>query len=91
LLALFCGGINVVVIELERTYLTTAEGHRVVPQIPARYTVDAESPRNALLEFVTRENGRVLGSVTEADHRAVCTGWACGRLYVLVAQELAAD
>ena len=73
-------------VALERTYLTTAEGHRVIAQMPTRCTVDATSLRNAILEFVTHENGRVLGSVTENDHRAVCTGWVSGRLYLLVAE-----
>ncbi len=73
---------------VERTFLTTAEGRRVVPQIPCRSTVNAGSLRNALLEFVTREEGRILGSVTESDHRAVCTGWVSGRLYLLVAELL---
>ncbi len=71
---------------LERTFLTTAEGRRVVPQIPTRHTVDAASLRSAVLEFIARENGRVLGTVTETDHRAVCTGWVSGRLYLVVAE-----
>ncbi len=73
-------------IEVERTFLTTAEGQRVIPQIPSRQTVESLSLRNALVDFITREDGRMLGSITENEHRAVCTGWTCGRLYLLVAE-----
>ncbi len=74
---------------MERTFLTTEEGRRVITQIPVRLTVEAPSLRNALLEFVARENGRILGTVTESEQRAVCTAWCSGRLYLLVGEQAA--
>lgn len=73
-------------IAVERTFLTTAEGRCVIPQISSRFTVESLSLRNAILDFITREDGRMLGSINENDHRAVCTAWTCGRLYLLVAE-----
>ncbi len=76
-------------IAVERTFLTTAEGRRVITQTTSRQMVEALSLRNALVDFITREDGRMLGTVTESEHRAVCTGWASGRLYLLVAEAAA--
>lgn len=73
-------------IQLERTYLTTTAGRHVVVLQPQYYVVEADSLRTALLEFVSRENGRVLGSITESETKALCTAWASSRAYLLVAE-----
>ena len=74
---------------IERTFLTSREGTRLVAPDTQRFNVESASLREALLEFVTREDGRILGTITETAERAVCTGWTRGRLYVLVAQPVA--
>ena len=74
---------------IERTFLTTRDGTRVLAPETHRFNVESASLREALLEFVTREDGRILGTITETAQRAVCTGWTSGRLYVLVAEPVA--
>ena len=74
---------------LERTYLTTGEGRRLHSPETQRFIVEGGSLRSGILEFISREDGRVLGTITEIDQRAVCTGWTSGRLYILVAEPAA--
>lgn len=76
-------------LHIERTFLTTREGTRLLVPESHRFTVESASFREAILEFVTGEDGRILGTITENGDRAVCTGWTSGRLYVLVAQAVA--
>ena len=76
-------------VSVERTFLTTNEGRRLVSPETQRFIVEATSLRNAILEFITREDGRVLGTITEVDERAVCTGWTSGRLYIMVVEPAA--
>lgn len=72
-------------VELERTFLTTAEGRAVIIQQPEKSRVDATSLKEAIIAFIDDEGGRLLGTITELPNRAVCTGWVSGRLYVLMA------
>ena len=81
--------VTAVRVAIERTFLTTPEGRRLLSPETQRFVVIAPSLRNAILEFITREDGRVLGTITEVDERAVCTGWTGGRLYIMVVEPAA--
>ena len=76
-------------IAIERTFLTSPEGTRLISPEMRRFEVEATGLREAILEFISREDGRVLGTITESPQRAVCTGWTGGRLYVIEAQPAA--
>lgn len=73
-------------VNIERTFLTSPEGTRLISPEMRQFVVEATGLRDAILEFISREGGRVLGSITETPERAVCTGWTSGRLYVIEAQ-----
>jgi len=73
-------------VTIERTFLTSPEGARLISPEMRRFAVEAVGLREAILEFITREDGRVLGTITETPQRAVGTGWTGGRLYVIEAQ-----
>ena len=72
-------------VQLERTFLTTPEGRAVIFQHAEKFERDATSLREAMLAFIDDDKGRLLGTITEMENRAVCTAWAEGRLYVLMA------
>lgn len=76
-------------VTIERTFLTSSEGTRLISPEMRRFDVDAAGLREAILEFISREDGRVLGTITEFPQRAVCTGWTGGRLYVVEAKPAA--
>ena len=73
-------------VTIERTFLTSPEGTRLISPEMRQFVVEAVGLREAILEFISREDGRVLGTITESPQRAVCTGWTGGRLYVIEAQ-----
>lgn len=70
---------------VERTFLTTADGRRTVAE-PDRFVVQAESLSSALESVVHRTNSTIYGCITETAHRAVCTGSSNGRLCLFVAE-----
>ncbi len=72
-------------IRIERTYLTTASGLRVVEVQPDSRTVEAESLEAALTAFIVADGARMLGAVTEMDGRAVATAWK-NRVYSVSAE-----
>ena len=76
-------------VQLERTFLTTPEGRAVVFQHPEKFEVDATTLREAMISFIADHDGRLLGTITELENRAVCTAWSAGRLYVLMASPAA--
>jgi hypothetical protein len=76
-------------VNIERTFLTSPEGTRLISPEMRKFVVEALGLREAILEFISREEGRVLGTITESPQRAVCTGWTGGRLYVIEAQPAA--
>ncbi|HEX9162531.1 MAG TPA: hypothetical protein VF980_12565 [Thermoanaerobaculia bacterium] len=71
---------------LERTFLTTASGTRVIDARPEYVTVEANSLPAAIIAFVEQDHGRVLGTISEVtNQRAVATAWK-NRLYILSAE-----
>jgi hypothetical protein len=52
---------------------------------PQSFVVDAESLSSALVRFVTEDRGRLLGTITETEHRAVATAWKNG-VYLVCAE-----
>lgn len=76
----------VVRISIEKTFLTTAEGMRVIQPHAQHFVVDEPTLREALLQIIKKDDGRMMGTITEIENRAVCTGWTAGKLYVLVAE-----
>ena len=72
-------------IRIERTYLTTQSGTRVIDAKPELVTVESESLKDAILAFIHEDGGRLLGTVSESDGRAVATAWK-NRVYLLSAQ-----
>lgn len=74
-------------VRIERSFITTATGTRVLNPRQEASVVEADTLRAAIVTFIGEENGRLLGTVSEFDHiRAVATGWLDGRLYVLAAE-----
>ena len=80
------GDDTVVRISIEKTFLTTAEGLRVINPNAQHFVVDEISLSAALLHIIKNDDGRMMGTITEIENRAVCTGWTAGKLYVLVAE-----
>jgi hypothetical protein len=72
-------------VRIERTFLTTDGGTRMIHVRPDFFTVEAESLRAALVEFIASEGGKLLGTVSEHGQRAVATAWK-NRVYLLSAQ-----
>ncbi len=77
---------EVVRISVEKTFLTTAEGSRVINPNAQHFVVDEPSLQAALLHVIKTDEGRMMGTITEVENRAVCTGWTAGKLYILVAE-----
>ena len=73
-------------VSIEKTFLTTAEGLRVINPNAQHFVVDEPSLQAALLHIIKNDDGRMMGTITEVENRAVCTGWTAGKLYVLVAE-----
>jgi hypothetical protein len=69
--------------DLERVYLTDANGKSRVTPDPEDYRREATSPRDAIVSFVEAEGARVLGSITEHAGGAAAVAWRDGRLYSL--------
>ena len=74
-------------VRVERSFITTPAGTRVLNPRPESRVLEANSLRGALVSFIEGERGRLLGTVSElTDVRAVATAWVDGRLYVLAAE-----
>ena len=72
-------------VRVERTFLTTASGTRVIDDRAEAVVIESESLSNAILAFISNDNARLLGSITEADGRGAATAWK-NRVYVLAAE-----
>ena len=72
---------------VEMTELLTPAGGASRLNLGRKKVVKAESLRAALLRVLGEEGGRILGTITESERRAVCTGWIEERLFLVVAQE----
>lgn len=72
-------------VRVERTFLTTATGTRLIEARPESFTVEAETLKDALVDFIAQDGGRLLGTVTEKPDRAVATAWK-NRVYLLCAE-----
>lgn len=72
-------------VRIERTFLTTASGTRVVEAEPETVVVESSSPSYALIEFVTREGARLLGGISADGNRATATAWK-NRMFVVTAE-----
>jgi hypothetical protein len=71
-------------IRIERTYLTTERGTRVIEARPDQTIVEADSLSSAILDFIKKDGARLLGTISETEHRAVATAWK-KRVYVVSA------
>jgi hypothetical protein len=56
-------------VRIERTWLTTDSGTRVVESEPESFLVESSSPSLALIEFVTNEGARLLGASANLKQR----------------------
>ena len=74
---------------IEKTFVTTASGTRVVESQPENSIVEADSLTAAVVSFIEKDGGRLLGTPTEKENRVVATAWK-NRVY-LVCAEPAAD
>ena len=72
-------------VRVERTFLTTATGTRVIEHRPESVVIESESLANAILTFINRDEARLLGSITEEDGRVAATAWK-NRVYLLAAE-----
>jgi len=73
--------------QIDRTYLTDAGGSSHHAQDPKPHLVTGKSARDAAVQFISREEGRLLGSVAELPgDKATATAWAEGRVYVVFVQ-----
>ncbi|HUP50708.1 MAG TPA: hypothetical protein VNA04_18180 [Thermoanaerobaculia bacterium] len=72
-------------IRVERTFLTTQSGTRVIVAQPESSVMDADSLSGALLAFIEQDGARLLGTIAEKEHRAVATAWK-NRVYILSAE-----
>ncbi|HUP46996.1 MAG TPA: hypothetical protein VM779_15930 [Thermoanaerobaculia bacterium] len=72
-------------VRIERTFLTTPSGTRVVEIRPDSETVEADSLPEALLEYISRDGARLLGTITEKEGKVVATAWK-NRVYLLCAE-----
>jgi hypothetical protein len=72
-------------VRIERTFLTTASGTRVIEADPEISVVESSSPTLAIIEFVTREGARLLGSIAVDGNRATATAWK-NRMFVIHAE-----
>lgn len=75
-------------VRIERTYLTTDSGTRVVESEPESFLVESSSPSLALIEFVTSQGARLLGSIGAEGNRATAKAWK-NRMFFLVAEPAA--
>ena len=75
-------------VRIERTYLTTNSGTRVVETRPDHVTVDSESLHSAIVEYIEKDGGRLLGTISETAQRAAATAWK-NRVYLLSAEPAA--
>lgn len=75
-------------VRVERTFVTTASGTRVIEAEPESIVVDAISLSQALLDFIENDGARLLGTIAATDTRAVATVWR-NRMYMLSAEPAA--
>lgn len=73
-------------VTIERTDVTSAGGRPSVFGTAERFNVEAPSLAVALVGFLEQRSGRILGTVTETEHRAVCTAWLDERVVLLIAE-----
>lgn len=73
-------------VTIERTDVTSAGGRPSVFSSAERFNVEAASLSNALVVFLEQRDGRILGTVTENENRAVCTAWLDERVVLLIAE-----
>lgn len=76
-------------VKIEKTFVTTASGTRVIESQPDISIIEAESLTAAVIAFIENDGGRLLGTPTEKENRVVATAWK-NRVY-LVCAEPAAD
>jgi len=72
-------------VRIERTFLTTNSGTRVIDAEPESVIVESESLIAAVLSFITNDGARLLGTLAEDDHLVTATVWK-NRVYTLTAE-----
>jgi hypothetical protein len=72
-------------VQIERTYLTTEIGTRVIGPRSDRTIVESDSLARAMMEFIFSDGAKLLGTITESEGRAVATAWK-DRVYRLTAE-----
>ena len=72
-------------VRIERTFLTTNSGTRVIDADPESVIVESESLTAAILSFLTNDQARLLGTLSESDYRVAATAWK-NRVYTLTAE-----
>ncbi len=72
-------------VRLERTFLTTASGIRVADAKSDFVVIESDTVVTAILNFITHDQARLLGSITEEDGRGAATAWK-NRVYLLAAE-----
>lgn len=72
-------------IRIERTFLTTHSATRVVEVAPEYITTEAESLSAAILQFISGDQAKLLGTISDDERRASATAWK-NRLYRLLAE-----
>ncbi|HEU4523302.1 MAG TPA: hypothetical protein VFT12_14935 [Thermoanaerobaculia bacterium] len=72
-------------VRIEKTFVTTASGTRVVETQPESFEVEAQSLADAVVEFIQNDGGRLLGTPTEKENRVVATAWK-NRVYLVCAE-----
>ena len=75
-------------VRIDRTYLTTDSGTRVIEAEPESFYVESSSPSLALIEFVTSEGARLLGSIGAEGNCATAKAWK-NRMFFLIAEPVA--
>jgi len=72
-------------VRIERTFLTTNSGTRVIDADPESVIVESESLTAAIISFITNDHARLLGTLSESHHRVAATAWK-NRVYTLTAE-----
>jgi hypothetical protein len=78
-------------VAIEKTFLTTTHGTRILLPKPTCSIVEATNLHDAVIAFIEADRGRLLGSVIQVtETRAIATAWVNDQVY-LIAAEPAAD